>query len=132
MSTIEPIRLEIMQAGTTADPVVDTRGLDLAPALSIENDTVATILGIDIVRSDGKTIVAGDLVISPTGFAAPWIGPNLDTPPKSDTVVNWWQKAVELQYPLDIQGNVQYLLTIRFATTAGRLLRRDVFQTVAP
>ena len=120
MSHAEPVNLDLMRQGTT-----DTRGLDLYPALALENDTVASITGITVVRIDGNTILPADLTITPVGFAAPFISANADGNPNS--AINWWQQAGAT---IAVNGYIQYRVTISFLTTAGRPLEYDAYQTV--
>jgi hypothetical protein len=120
MSTAQPVILDLMREGTT-----DTRGLDLYNALKVENDTVASITSITVVRTDGQPIGVGDLTITPSGFSNPWVSANGAAVP--NVAINWWQ---QVGASIASNGDVQYRITVAFTTAFGRPLEYDALQTV--
>lgn len=122
MSTSTPVRLEDVMR----DATVDTRGLNLAPALDEVGDSVATISSVTVARVDKLPVTAIDLSISPVGYVTPWISANADGLLAS--AINWWQGVGA---GATIDGDVDYRITVAFVTTGGRNLRYDALQLVS-
>ncbi len=108
---------------------VDARGLDLFTILSPLADTIASITGIIVTRSDNRPAGIGDLIITPPNTITPWVSPNSAS--VIAMAVNWWQEVGSLvQISVD-GGDVTYLLTITITTAAGRVLVFTASQLVS-
>lgn len=125
LSTTTPVYLDDVMAVST----VDSRGLDLYPALSPVGDTVASISGIMVKRTDGLPMAAGDLVITPPTYASPWISANAAGVPAM--AINWWQGVGALSLISTDGGDVTYAIAVSFVTTANRRLTYTAVQVVS-
>jgi hypothetical protein len=106
MTDNAPGQFDDMRAGDG-----DSRSRDWSGALRAEGDTVASITGVAIVRSDGETIGGGDLTWrSPAAVDA------------SGLITTIWLSGS--------LGGVQYLVSITVITAQGRTLTRDAYLTV--
>jgi hypothetical protein len=102
---------------------LDTRAYSFARVLSFPGqsitDTVASVVSIVATRTDGQSMSANDLTITPAGAASPWI--------TNGQIVTWWQAAGA---DIAANGPVTYQIEITVQTAGGRTVKRDCLQTV--
>jgi hypothetical protein len=116
----QPVRLDTFRAGE-----VDERAIDFAPDLTPYGDLLESIISIEVIkRDDGHNlspadlhVITGDtdrqLTIDPSGY-----------------IIGWWQTSTD-----SIASNgitVDYTLTVRAFTQAGRTIICDAMQLLVP
>jgi len=107
----------------------DYRGVSYWQTLQDARSYIDEITAITVTRLDGRTLVPGDLTVTPSDNAfvvPPWATADVRYP-GGPSVVNWWQSVGP---DIAASGNVGYLLTIEFITTTGEELAFDAVQIV--
>lgn len=116
----QPVRLDTFRAGE-----IDERAIDFSPDLIPYGDFLASIISIDVIsRDDGHSLSAADLHII-TGDPD-----RQSTIDSQGYIIGWWQTSTD-----SIASNgitVDYVLTIRATTQAGRTIICDARQLLVP
>jgi len=116
----QPVRLDTFRAGE-----IDERAIDFSPDLTPYGDFLESIISIEVIsRDDGHNLSPADLHIITDDPDRPMtIGP-------AGYIIGWWQTSTD-----SIASNgitVDYVLTVRALTQAGRTIMCDAMQLLVP
>lgn len=115
-----PVRLDTFRAGE-----VDERAIDFSRDLTPYNDTLASIVSIQVVeRDDGTAPGPLDLQIISGDASRP------QTIDITGYIAGWWQTSSSAIASNGI--TIDYLITVTATTTTGRTIMCDAMQLVVP